>query len=588
MQQLIPSITLPFRSVSYRTRLMLMMTGLCLFLSACSPTPEKLAKDTQPGSDPTFSLLKDLIAIETWRQPDRSNEAATLANLDKIKQILWQDLQHFNSQQKNLKFRITEWKKNVDGEDRWVYSFRIGEGENLVSIISHLDTVAPGSADWRPFELREEQRAYTGLAPQTFLVGRGAIDDKGPGVFALDAIKAIARDYDNNPSGLGNNTIEMLFDTSEETSMSMPHYFNDCPDCEPDFGIVFDSKWCVRAEKGIERPLFFIDSDGHENTSNKGIIVKSINTFNNPTNQIPGKVHVTFLSPSSALIKKLKSSIEQQYQQAIFDDADYQKAKMLIVEQENTQELHIEFQVAGAQHGSIPEVNRAGGANPLVSALNLIDTLSKSDNAIESNSYSQLAQFSSWMWGTQVLGEHHDMLLAKDDGVFSPGTTYAITKIQKENHQGKDKLSLSVDIRFSMDHHDNHWNGEDGTIAGQSQFASIFSALTEEYKNFTGQSVNFSTKMLYAPDIRNPDNHFLQSVNTAYKKVTGEDCPMTAIGGGTDAKGHAQLVAVGPLFKPVMAYPVNYHGLNEAAPLNDLIKSREILIEILKQEIEKK
>ena len=548
------------------------------------PVSDNYIADEQVKQD-TLALLTSVIKQQTWRLPDRSNEATALQNLDNIRHILWKDLQAFNAQQSHIKFQQHQWKKAVNGKTYWVYSYRIGSGDNLVSIISHMDTVAPGDESWRPFELRQEQRAYPEEAEQTFLVGRGAIDDKGPAIFALDAIKAIAKEYDSIDTALGNTTIEMLFDTSEETSMSMPHYFKDCPECEPDFGIVFDSKWCVRAEKGIERPVFFVPVD-HGSDADEGIIVSHIETFNNPTNQIPGKVQITFTSKNASLLNKLRSSISHQYDQASFDDENYRKAQLNIVEKKNAiNQLTIELLVAGAQHGSVPERNRQHGANPLVSSLNLIDTLMKSDNQIDTNAYTELARFSSWAWGTKVLGEHHPSLHAGSDGVFEPGTTYAITKINPVTIDGVEKLGLFVDIRFSMDHHDTPWDGKDGTVAGHSKFLQVFTTLTTDYKKRYAVDIGFNSKMLYAPDIRNPENNFFQSVNTAYKKVTGVDCPMHAIGGGTDAKGRPQLVAGGPLFKPIMGYPVNYHGINEAAPLKDLMLSRKILIEILKQEI---
>lgn len=595
----------------------------CVLL-ACSPklsAPEEPLQKGKQNSElddavekevegARFPLLKKIIAQETWRQPDRSNESATLANLENVKNIIWSDLEAFNAQQSNLKFVSKEWKKRVNGSDYWVFAFRMGTGENLVSLLTHLDTVAPGSRDWRPFELREEQRAYPNKAPQTFLVGRGAIDDKGAAAFAIEAVKKIAKDYDLREGGLGNTTIELLFDTSEETGMSMPKYFDDCPSCEPSFGIVFDSKWCVRAEKGIERPLFFVDFDLGENT--KDIRVTHIDTFNNPSNQIPGRVIVKFESANSKNLADLKMKISDIYQGALFDDPKYQKAKMNIVRNiaisnvensitNNAQKknvdtnvpnqpaddvFEIEFHVAGAQHGSVPDKNREHGANPLVSALNLIDLLAKNEKMLAENSYTRLAAFSVWAWGTKVLGEAHESLFAKADGIFEPSTTYAVTKLERKLLDNKDSLVLAVDIRFGLAHHAKPWSGQDGVISGDSRFQEIFTALTQTFQAISGTAVGFNTRMAYAPDIRNPDNHYMQTVNKAFKKIIGKECPMAAIGGGTDAKGRPNLVAVGPLFDSTMGYPVNYHGLNEAAPLDDLIKSRDILIEILKQEIE--
>ena len=122
-------------------------------------------------------------------------------------------------------------------------------------------TVAPGTQDgWSPFTLVKEQREYMGKN-QEFYVGRGSIDDKGPALIAYNVIKAVARQYDGDER-LDRVTLEVLFDTSEETDMAMPYYLEDKPEENPDMGIIFDANWTVRAEKGIERPAFTVRQIG--------------------------------------------------------------------------------------------------------------------------------------------------------------------------------------------------------------------------------------------------------------------------------------------------------------------------------------
>lgn len=61
---------------------------------------------------------------------------------------------------------------------------------------------------------------------------------------------------------------------------------------------------------------------------------------------------------------------------------------------------------------------------------------------------------------------------------------------------------------------------------------------------------------------------------------------MRAIGGGTDAKGHPELIAAGALFEANMGHPVNFHGISEAAPWQDLKDSGRILYQLIKNDIE--
>ena len=71
----------------------------------------------------------------------------------------------------------------------------------------------------------------------------------------------------------------------------------------------------------------------------------------------------------------------------------------------------------------------------------------------------------------------------------------------------------------------------------------------------------------------------------AYRSVMGENCTMHATGGATDAHSFPELVTAGALFTIDMGPPINYHGLDEGAPLTDLENSGKILLYLLQQEL---
>lgn len=60
---------------------------------------------------------------------------------------------------------------------------------------------------------------------------------------------------------------------------------------------------------------------------------------------------------------------------------------------------------------------------------------------------------------------------------------------------------------------------------------------------------------------------------------------MRATGGATDAHGRLNLVTAGALFTENFGPPVNYHGIDEGAPLTDLENSGKILLYLLNQEL---
>lgn len=91
---------------------------------------------------------------------------------------------------------------------------------------------------------------------------------------------------------------------------------------------------------------------------------------------------------------------------------------------------------------------------------------------------------------------------------------------------------------------------------------------------------------MFTPDIREPNNEDFQKVSAAYAKFMGEPCPEFAVGGGTDAKGYTFLLAAGPLFSDRVGPPINYHGIGEGSPLDDMQKSTLILYNAIANEIE--
>lgn len=114
---------------------------------------------------------------------------------------------------------------------------QIGEGEKYLATICHVDVVPAGDG-WTgdPFTLREREG---------YLIGRGIMDDKGPAVLSLYALKYLKE------SGVTlRYPIRALLGTSEETGMEdVQEYLKRCP--APEFCFSPDSNFAVCVgEKG--------------------------------------------------------------------------------------------------------------------------------------------------------------------------------------------------------------------------------------------------------------------------------------------------------------------------------------------------
>lgn len=512
-----------------------------------------------------------LVEIETYRDDAPDSEARVVANLARIQTYLNERVATFNAEQETLFLEPFEWREEINGTERWVFGFRLGDGPRKFSVLTHMDTVPPGDADWGPFSPRVETKSYRG-GEQPFLVGRGAVDDKGPGVLALTVLEAAAQRFDGT-SALDDWTLELSFDTAEETDMSMPFYIDAVG--APDLGIVFDAYWCVHAEKGGERPVFSMPLG---ETSAGDLWIAELATPDAAVNQIPDRATVRIEGLDAALLDQFASELRARYEAYGFDDPDYRRAPMKVAQVDGA--VLITTTVAGAQHASVPYENRAEGANPLVSLANFLAGL-VDDGTLAPNGYGRMAQFIAWGWGTQVFGEKHPQLLQRFDPVFHEGngTTYALTRLTTRD----ETVRLAIDIRYALGHHSTPYVGDvQGQLPGISIFPEVFDALVAQYNALDPDAeLTYTTATIFAPDVRDPNGEHLQTVSNGYAAIMGVACPIAAIGGGTDAKGHPTLVAAGALFSDDFGPPINYHGLEEGAPLDDLRQSAMILYHIL-------
>lgn len=125
---------------------------------------------------------------------------------------------------------------NVDNRLGWI---EYGEGEEMVGILGHLDVVPAGEGWLHP--------AWGAEIHDGVLWGRGCVDDKGPIIGAIYALKAI-RDL-----GLPiDRRIRIMFGTDEENGSSCAHYYVTNGYEMPTIGFTPDAEFpAIFYEKGI-------------------------------------------------------------------------------------------------------------------------------------------------------------------------------------------------------------------------------------------------------------------------------------------------------------------------------------------------
>lgn len=125
---------------------------------------------------------------------------------------------------------------NMDNQVGWC---EYGTGDEMVAVLGHLDVVPEGDGWTVP--------PYSGLLKDGRIYGRGTMDDKGPTLCALYALKAIAE------SGLPlQRRIRILFGLNEETGSADMAYYKAHGGEIPVMGFTPDGEYpIINGEKGL-------------------------------------------------------------------------------------------------------------------------------------------------------------------------------------------------------------------------------------------------------------------------------------------------------------------------------------------------
>ncbi|AHF09512.1 MULTISPECIES: Sapep family Mn(2+)-dependent dipeptidase [Dehalobacter] len=156
-----------------------------------------------------------------------------------------------------------------------------GEGEKTYGMIVHLDTVPEGSG-WK-------SPPFGGLIQEGKIYGRGAIDDKGPALSALYALKALK----DSGSGISSECkVQIIIGIDEEGIWhTTPKLLKKIK--EPDFSFVPDSKFpVVIAEKGLVwleiKKTLSLESSGYS-----GITIETMQGGGQSLNIVPDYCEAT-------------------------------------------------------------------------------------------------------------------------------------------------------------------------------------------------------------------------------------------------------------------------------------------------------
>ncbi|KJR48000.1 hypothetical protein UF75_1582 [Desulfosporosinus sp. I2] len=391
--------------------------------------------------------------------------------------------------------------KNVEG---YAGHIEMGEGE-LLGILGHLDVVPEGDGWSVP--------PYSAAIKDGKIYGRGALDDKGPTLTALFAMKAI------KDAGIPlNMKVRLILGTDEESGWAdMDYYLKQ--EQVPKLGFAPDAEFpLIHAEKGIlhlELSQSQISSLPHLVHIQGG----------ERANVVPDLCEVTLKGISEELIaKSLRGFPFPEGVSGMLDN------------QASDQEIRLFFNGVGA-HGSLPQ----NGKNAVIYALQFLRTLPLDTK--EQHLIDKILKFP----GTGFYGEGFGITLS-DEPSGKLSLNLGILELSS------DQMRYVIDIRYPVTYK------RDDVLLPIERIAKT-------------EKLTLNVLSHQAAHHVPKDSALVQSLLKAYSDVTGLESFAFAIGGGTYAKALPQGVAFGPVFP---GEPEVIHCPDEYISIDNLLLTTKV------------
>ena len=369
--------------------------------------------------------------------------------------------------------------KNIDGYCGYI---EFGEGEEMLGIIGHLDVV-PSGDNW----------TYPPFSATIFdnkIYGRGAIDDKGPVIASLYAMKYV---LDNCKV---HKRIRLILGLNEENDWKCIDYYKKHEE-SPTIGFSPDADFpCIYAEKSILTSYFSMNY----NKSNYDISIQEFDCNNNAINVVP-KICSTVLKISSNIImddfiKAIKN---------ILDRYDFE----IDVYKLNNEEIKLTSYGVGA-HSAHPDL----GINAISRLIIVLDDLFKTYNI-----NIELFDFFTKYINTEYNGESLRINYKDESGIL----TLNVGNISLDNNVLKIGLNLRIPISVPIENIEN-----------------TFMKCLSNYKEINYKKVDFKPS-LHIPK----DNYLVKTLCDIYNEEANSYLEPIAIGGATYARAFDNCVSFG-------------------------------------------
>lgn len=407
--------------------------------------------------------------------------------------------------------------KNIDGYCGYI---EFGEGDDLIGIIGHLDVVPEGENWTFP--------PFSGTIFNHKIYGRGAIDDKGPVIASLYAMKAVSDNLKVN------KRVRLILGLNEEKNWKCINYYKEHEEM-PNIGFSPDADFpCIYAEKSIITSYLEMDYSKKD----RNLFIKHIEC-NNAINVVP-KICSCIIQINSDniymsdFIKDIKS---------ILNNYDYEIDIYMLNDEEVKLTSH------GVQaHSAHPDL----GINAISRLLIILNQIfNKYNCSIE------LFNFFDKYINTQYNGENLEINVEDETG----NLTLNVGKLDLQN----DIISIGLNIRIPIE-------------TSIDEIESKISKKIKKYSNISFFTTNHNPS-LYIPK----DNPLVQTLCQIYNEETNTNFEPIAIGGATFARAFNNCISFGA---NLVGQKDMCHQTDEFISIDNLIIACKIYARAIKTLIE--
>ena len=451
-----------------------------------------------------FKDLFRLLKVESVREDDKATEEAPLGPgpLAALKEFM---------------AMAEEDGFNTKMFGPWAGRVELGEGDELMGILGHVDVVPAGSG-WEtdPFDpVIKDEKIYA----------RGALDDKGPTVAAYFAIKLL-----REMGHTFNKRVHLIVGTDEESGWQcMDHYFKEAE--MPDFGFSPDAEFpIINGEKGNISAIF---SKKASEAQEGDVELVSFHAGLRP-NMVPESAKVEFV------LAEDKIAAAQEAFQAFLSEH-----KLEGTFNHEGDKVTIEL-IGQAAHGSTPE---------------------KGVNAA-----TFLAKFLNNFTFTQTGAHQFIQLLSHELFEGFDGSKVGVDY----THDVMGGVSMNIGIvNYTADdvQIDANFRFPEGTTAEE-----MLEKLKETLKDYDTLNIDMDFGHVKEPHYVPADDPLVETLLDIYARQTGFEAHEQSIGGGTYGRLMPRGVAYGVLFPDSTD---TMHQKNEFIAIKDLLRATAIYAEAI-------